>query len=324
VSALTKKFLGVPFVVIVALGSLVLSLALIILLHGQESSHVSEIVDGKLTIPAKSIWVVIGEHIATALFILGIWHAIDYLFIRKEFNREVIENFQQSQQDLVRRIDDINSQAVARFSEARTDLAKNSKDLKVHFSTAKHDALFGLVSTHHDANQYDLSLTVRSSENFVGVMADGYSWINRHIEAFRQRFRDPNCKTTIILVHPDSDQIQVISRKIGMSPEMYRQRINAAIHQLRTVSGDHNNLRILGHSLISCHSLYVADREIILSPYFMSTQRRIPPVFVVKDAGEGSYFQKLSSDIEYLIKESLEITLPEGVPSGSAIRKTES
>lgn len=318
-----KKLMGVPFVVIVALAALVASLLLIIFLHSQEPSPVVSITNGQVVLPTKSIWLVIGEHIATALFILGVWHTIDYVMIRKEFNSEIIEHFEESKTDLVRRIDEMNTNAVERFGEARRDLSGSVEGLKRHFATAKHDELFGLVSTHHDTNQYDLSPILRRSKDFIAVMADGYSWTSRHVEAFRDRFKNPELRTTVILVHPDSDQIQVISRKIGMSPEMYRQRIHSTIRQLRSLAGTHKHLRILGHSLISCHSLYIADQEAILSPYFLSTQRRIPPILVVRDAGEGSYYQKIVTDIDFLIKESLDIAQQEqaklfGGPNGSA------
>lgn len=297
---------GVSLVIIVGLSCLVVSLVLILLLHNEQPVAVLE--NNHLILPSKSIWSVIGEHIATALFILGVWHTMDYLLIRKAFNNEIIAHFNGTKEDLTKI-----------FHDASSILSDGVTELKGHFATASHDALFGLVSTHHDANHYDLSQLIKTSKHFVAVMADGHTWTSRHIEAFRERFKDPNRQTTFILVHPESEQVRVIAHKINDSPDLYRQRIYSTISQLRALGGHNGNLRFFGHSLISCHSIYIADEEIVFSPYFLSTQKRSSPIFVIRNAGEGSYFQKLASDIAYLEEESVEISLPAtGVVSSGA------
>lgn len=286
-----KRLLGIPYIVIVALSSLVLSLVIIIVLHQDVPEVAANIVKNQVIIPPKSIWFVIGEHIATALFILGIWHSIDQLVIRKEFNSEIIEQLNTVKEDLNRSVEQINLQ----------------------ITTAKHDELFGLIETHHDAYQYDLSESIRTSKRFIAIMADGQAWLNRHIDAFRARFLNADLQTTIILIHPDSDQTHVISRKSGMTPELYKQKIYLTIQQLQqAAAGKNQHLRMLGHSLISCHALYITDNLIAFTPYFMSTSRRNPPILLLKNSGENCFYQKLVSDVADLEKESLEI-LPEKV-----------
>lgn len=301
-----KRFLGIPYVLIVALGSLVLSLALMLLLFHYEPSATAKITDGEVLLPVKSIWIVIVEHIATALFILGIWHAIDHLLIRREFNSEIMEALGQVKKDLIDTMLSFAETEALKMEALEQGVSNAVSKLEQSLSTARRDQLFGLVSTHHDASTYDLSEEIRSSENFTAVMADGYAWTNRHLDAFRQRFSNPSRTTTIITIHPDSDQLGVVSRKSGLSPEAYRQKILWTARQLREIAGPGPHLRLRGHSLVSCHALFMTDSEIVLTPYFLSTQRRSSPVLVIKDAGENSFFRRVASDVVHLEQEAVE------------------
>jgi uncharacterized membrane protein len=304
------RFLGIPFVVIVALGSLVLSLLLIIALHSQESTQAATITNGQVILPTKSIWIVIGEHIATALFILGIWHAIDYIFIRREFNKEIKTYFNEFKIELTNLVSEMNTSIINICTGIRADINKNTQEIKANLIIAKRDYAFGLVATYSDVNNFDISTLIKNSTSFTAVMSDGHSWTTRHAEALRQRFRNKKHNTTFIFAHPESDQIPIISRKIGINPESYPQRIYSTIKQLKSLNHQNVELEILGHFLISPYSLFIADEVIVISPYYISSQRGTPPVIVIKNVGEESYFQKIVADIEFLKNESAKITTP--------------
>lgn len=311
-----KKYLGGPYVLIIAGFAIAASLAIIIYLHGLETQIIGEIKDGKLMIPIKPIWPVILEHLATAIFILGVWHTFDHLLIRREFNKEIRNEIEDLGESLKQQSATSETNLASAFDVSRKGLETRLDEAKSYFSTAKHDAQFGLVSTFHEANHFGFSSMIEESHSLTAVMADGYSWFGRHNEAFLERFKHQKRITTFIFVHPESDLIPVISRKIGMTPGLYKERIYATVREIRKIAGT-AEVTILGHSLINCHSVYLADKEAVYSPYFLSSQRRIPPVIVMKDAGAGSFFQKLTYDIGFLEKEALPIILPENQPQRS-------
>lgn len=321
-----KKYFGVSYIVIVALGSIALSLGMIIFLYNFEPKHTIELVNGKALLPTKSIWLIIGEHIATALFILGIWHALDQLLIKREFNEEVINEFNDANEllksQIVSIINELKSQIINDNQQISEKLKMDFKELSTYYRehlehlgslivTAKHDAATGLVSVHHDSNSYNYSNMIETANSLTAVLADGFYWTAQHVDAFINRFQDQAKKTKFILAHPQAEIIEVIARKAGMKPDIYRERIYGTIRHISQLSAGKVDVKFIGHTLITSHSLFIADREIIYSPYFMSTQRRTPPVFVFKDAGSGSFYQKLVHDINYLEKECAEIKIPE-------------
>lgn len=313
-----KKYRGIPYVLIIAGFAIAISLGIIIFLHGIETQTIGEIKDGKLTLAIKPIWPVILEHLATAIFILGVWHTFDHLLIRREFNIEIRNEIEELRDSLKEQDMLTEAKLTDAFEISRKGLEERLDEAKSYFATAKHDAQFGLVSTFHEANHFGFSSMITESHSLTAVMADGYSWLGRHNEAFLERFKHQKRSTTFILVHPESDLIPVISRKIGMSPALYKERIYATVREIRKIAGT-ADVTILGHSLINCHAIYLADKEVVYSPYFLSSQRRIPPVIALKDAGASSFFQKLTSDISFLEKEALPIVLPENKPIRSDI-----
>lgn len=309
-----KRFLGVPYIAIIALGSLTLSLAMILTLHYMEPSKTAEIVNGKIVFPSRSIWHIILEHVATGLFILGVWHTADQLLIKKEFNEEIVSHFEEANSNILQQIKESNEDSTNRFNSAQKMWSERMESIREHFTTARHDTLFGLVSTHHEANQFGYSSMIEESNQLTCVMADGYGWCTNHSESLLKRFESTEKRTTFILVHPQSEMIVVIARKVGMQPNLYRERIYQTIRLLRKLTGNNDKIVILGHSLITCHAAYLADRTAVFAPYFMSTQRRVPPVITVKDAGTGSFYQKLHNDINFLKTECIPINLPEDGP----------
>jgi hypothetical protein len=312
-----RKFLGVPQMLAVSGFALAASVALIYFIHANEITALVKASDGTLTMQAKSIWFVILEHLATALFILGAWHTIDQLIVKKEFKTEIVELMDDVKADL-------EKHGVVQTARVETRLEGLEQSVKL----AKHDTTLGLSETYHNADAFPFSAMIRDTHSLTAVLADGYSWVGRNSEAFMERFADPEKKTTIILVHPDSDIIPVLSRKVGMQPELYRQRIYSTIRELIKLNAGRSKLKILGHSLINCHSVFIADRREVFSPYFMSTERRSPPIFALKDTGNSSFFGKLSQDVAVLERECSpileQLALDYGSPVDSARKQKES
>jgi hypothetical protein len=305
-----KKILGVSLVLIVALASLVLSLLLILLLHNFDASIAGTLVEGKIKLPAKPISFIIGEHIATALFILGVWHSIEWLFLRREFNSEVISELVATKNSIISEIEINNQRISLLLHDLQGTVDESLTELERQIATANHDQLFGLIGTDGNANTYEMADEIRSSQNLTAVMADGQAWVSRHMDAFRQRLQVPHMTTTVILVHPESDQLDVISRKNGMSRELYKQRILWTVGQLKNIASREHNLIVRGHSLVSCHAVFITDSKVIFTPYFLSTQRRASPVLIVQDSGEEDcFYRRMKDDVKFLEKESVAIEI---------------
>ncbi|MCG2583165.1 hypothetical protein [Massilia sp. TS11] len=293
-----RNFLGTRTMLAVSGFALAASVSIIYGIHVLEPVQFVKAADGTMHLAPKSPWVAIFEHFATALFILGVWHIIDQLIVKREFKNEIVGI-----------VEDIKGELSVGAKARLTHVDQRLDALDQSIKLAKHDTALGLVETYHDADGFGYAAIIRDSQCLVAVLADGYSWVSRNADALRERFENAEKTTTIILVHPESELIPVLSRKVGMQADLYRQRIFSTIRELQKLNGGRSLLRILGHSLINCHSVYIADRRAVFSPYFLSSHRRSPPIFVVKDAGKRSFFGKLSEDVAILEKECSLISL---------------
>lgn len=284
-----KKYFGVSRMLAVSGFAVAASLALIIVIHQFDVPQIVRDTEGRLSVEPKSLWIVIFEHLATALFILGAWHTIEQLVVKREFKEELVT---------------LGTDLEESVDEQLSSIKENLNEIKVNIAVARHDSIIGLAQSYYDPDNFGFQAMIRDTRDLTAVLSDGHSWIGRHAEAFRDRFYDSDKKTTFIFIHPESNLIPVLSQKINMQPDLYRQRIHGAIDELYRLNEGRNHLEIFGHSLINCHSVYIADKRAIFSPYFLSTHRRSPPIFEFKDTGGRSFFQKLSKDVELLKRES--------------------
>jgi hypothetical protein len=274
-----KTFLGLPHFLAVSGFALAISIGLIYFLHSTETTP-------------KSIWHVIGEHFATAFAVLGVWHVIDQLVIKREFRSEIVAAMEH-----------LSTTATKTAETHLHQLERHIDSLEQSLRVAKHDPVLGLSETFHDVENFSYSQMIRESQNIIAVLGDGYSWVGRHAEALADRFADATKKTTIILVHPESELTAVLARKVGMQKEHFRHKIYSTVRQLKKLNTGKDNVKIWGHTLINSHSVFIADNKAVFSPYFLSTQRRMPPIFVLRDTGQSSFFSKLKQDVNYLEKE---------------------
>ncbi|MBB5206862.1 hypothetical protein [Chiayiivirga flava] len=286
-----KKFNGLTAMIAIAGFSMAGSLALILVVHELDAPALDQA--GNIVQSARSIWSVILEHIATALAILSIWHVVDQIVVRRELKQELFDFSKE-----------LKTNAETLADDKAKDINSRLDTLEQAVTLARHDAALGLSETFHDVDIFSFREVIKSTHSLTAVLADGHSWVAKYSEELSERFSDHSKKTTFILAHPDSDLIPVLSRKIGMTPELCRQRIYLTVRALTKLKESNSAVKIRGHSLINCHSVYIADKRAIFSPYFLSTTRRQPPIFVFKDTGGNSFANKLAKDVDVLERES--------------------
>lgn len=224
----------------------------------------------------EDIFLAIAEHICTATFIAGVWHGIHEFFVKRNFIRIMDEN---------------------------------TESILKEISTAKRDRKLGLIDTYHDVDAYHFTDLVAHPTELTIVLNDGYHWLSDHIQTFRKRFADPTKKTTFVFVHPDSELVSVISRKIGWQPEEYRKKIINTIKVLTRERKADTHLNILGHFSIGYHSAFLADSKLVVTPYFFSKKKQNPPVFIFNDTERDCFVSKVKDDLEQLIIEATDIQL---------------
>jgi hypothetical protein len=224
---------------------------------------------------------VVIDHIAAALVIAAVWHAINEFFLKRDFLR-------------------IND-------DFKEEVNKKLSDLKVTLSneigSARKDAKLGLIDTFHDVAGFSYSEFIAHPQELTILLSDGYNWVSTHIDALRARIQDPTKKTKFFLVHPDSPMVSVIALKVGEEPETYKHKIELAVNALAAEMGEGTNLKVFGHFGITHHALYLGDR-LALTPYYFSRKKRNPPVFVFE---KGSYVSRVQMDLNDLEGESKEL-----------------
>lgn len=219
---------------------------------------------------------IIFEHIATALIIAGIWHAINHLFIWKEFICIIS-----------RLINLINSDKI---------------EIIRAINTARRDTELGLTDAYNDVGDFNFNEFILHPKELTIVLGQGFGWVPHHIDALRLRISDPQKMTKFFFIHPDSKAAELIAKKIQLEKEDYCRKAQATIQILKQEMKKDSNLLIYGHFSVPHHSVYFADKNsLVITPYFFSHSRRNPPVFVFN---KGAFVTKVKLDLETLETES--------------------
>ena len=220
-------------------------------------------------------WQALFGQLSTALLISGVWAGFYELSIRGEFIRINDEN--------------------------RDLLFKN-------LSLARVEQTLGLSSVADDTYTYDFGPLLENSRDLQIVLNDGRTWISRHSEVFRQRLADKTKTTTVFVLHPDSEMLGVLARKVGTTSEKLKEKIAETVQMLRDLRKQDSQLKIYGHQLYNPHSTFVGDNIAVVTLYMTARGRTNVPAFTFKDTGDKSFVRKLKSDLQDLLNDSAEIS----------------
>jgi len=264
-----REYFGVPLILVFAGFTIVASLALILFLHAYEAQHVAKGAVGGVAYVPRSVLGVIVEHLATALFVVGAWHAFEQLVVRRQFKKEILDYI---------------------------DTAAGSRSFSHH----------GLSEV-HAPREFAFETMIRNATSLVAVLGSGHRWVHNYASELEERFSDARKHTTFILMHPASELVPAVANKLDVRPDMYRQQILATVRKLETLNNGQPRLAVFGHTFINCHSVFIADERAVFSPYFLASSNQQSPVFVFANSGAEPHFHRLSRDVDQLMRKAVAI-----------------
>lgn len=142
------------------------------------------------------------------------------------------------------------------------------------------------------------------------LINDGRTWVSTNSVHLRNRFAQPNLRTRIFLLHPESPMLEVLARKVGSTREHMQNKIHETVRMLTELKGEKTKLTILGHYLFNPHALFLGDQYAIMTPYFTARGRRTVPLLRFHDNSQTSFVRKLKDDVRDLENDAKEIQLP--------------
>jgi len=164
----------------------------------------------------------------------------------------------------------------------------------------------GLIDVHPDTYTYPFKDVLLSSRELIIVLNDGRSWQGRHSDYLKTRMMLPDRSTVFVFQHPESKMLQdVLSKKVGQSPEFLREKVNETIKELVSYPrSDRHVLQILGHHFFNPYSLFVSEELAIMCPYNISPNRSTVPTFVFEKRGQSSQYHRFYEDVQQVIRYS--------------------
>jgi hypothetical protein len=184
------------------------------------------------------------------------------------------------------------------INETKTTIAKQ-------IGTLRSLEEIGLTYVHPDTYTYPWKDIILASRDLTIVLNDGKSWLSRHSEFIKTRMQIPGFKTTFIFQHPDSKMIEVLSGKMGQSPEFLIEKVKDTVKELLSYSRIENHqLLILGHHYFNPYSLFITEDCAVMCPYYISPNLSIVPSFYFERRGQTSQYNRYNEDIQHLIRDS--------------------
>lgn len=180
--------------------------------------------------------------------------------------------------------------------------------------TSQNERALGLAEAMSTCDRYEYSSLILESNTLTIVLNDGRTWASWNNTHLKKRFADAEKETTVILLHPESQLLPVMAHKLGMDVNSVQMKIAETVSLLNTLKTPSTKLKILGHNLLNPHSAYLADNYLVMTPYFFSRARSIPPLFKFQDIGGECYFRRSVEDIRALELDCRDLsgyTLPE-------------
>ncbi len=211
------------------------------------------------------------EQVASLLFITGGWTVVYDMYLKKDF-LSIVEN--------IMRINNDNVNKILKFNE------------------------IGLDSIMQDSNHFQYEVFLKRNKNIVIVLNDGRTWISHNEQHIVEKLNSEDCTMTFIVTSKDSEMIDVLARKQSVDRSAIIAKIDEFLESIARINRKSSRkINVFVHKLYNPHSIFLGDEEVIITPYLTSTGRNTVPLYLYKNTGNYSYFRRVKSDVENLMRQ---------------------
>lgn len=226
-------------------------------------------------------------HLATALLIAGIWHAVDTYLSRKEF---------------VDLLAAISRRATGQTGSAIRKLEGKIHDLSDQVHASRHERTLGFVRSYVESHPELYEEVLTRSQSLIIVLNNGYVWLHTHREALKERLLDPAKSTTVVLLRVGSAASRLMEQKEIMALGSYDAKLQEALSLLRTIVRSDSQLEIYGVAFPLGQAIFLSETQLLVVPRFV-LEPSVPPVFVFdRNNNRKSYYRRVSEDVETLLR----------------------
>ncbi|MBY8059295.1 hypothetical protein KW465_06715 [Vibrio fluvialis] len=154
----------------------------------------------------------------------------------------------------------------------------------------------------------DYEASFIESDTVTLVFNDGKRFYQNNITLFRKRFAKKGKTTRFIFMDPNAeDSIAVLTRKNGHKGSYYSDKIKQFIEALKEeTSKEEHNVEIYVHDLFTTMSVILTDQYAMFSLYRIAPgQEAVPHITVQKNSSDLCEYEKISKDVDKLVKHSI-------------------
>ncbi|WP_321788291.1 DUF4062 domain-containing protein [Paraburkholderia sp. J94] len=162
----------------------------------------------------------------------------------------------------------------------------------------------GIIALDEVSNSADHKSILASAGPVTIVLNDGYHFIQKYRNEIAERANSSRLTRTL-LVHPDSKNIELVTRKSNKSLDQQINDIRKTVEILRDISAKTASgklIEVRGHHYLNNYSATLSNEEAIVSLYFTRIRSNELTTMRLK-AGTGSLHHRYSEDIDQLWRE---------------------
>jgi hypothetical protein len=165
----------------------------------------------------------------------------------------------------------------------------------------------GLKQVAIDSTSFDYGPMIRDGSNLRIVLNDGRTWISDKITHLQERFKEKS-ETEFYLMNPANPVIPQLAEKTGYSKDEQRDKVRQAVKRLVEAFDQKEKqgvLRIYYLKYYPTHSIFMTDKEVVITLYGISHGRRPVPAFVFDKEHYGNFVYKhIEDDVKNIREES--------------------
>lgn len=209
-------------------------------------------------------WINFTNNIASILIIAGSFAALQEVFIKRSFLREIY-----------------NSELRISNSILNTE-------------TFKQIAKIGINGCEYGGRSFDYQPYIENSTSLTCTLNSGSSWISGNMIAIEVLMQKENSTINLIMPHPTGEYASILEKKEKKPTGEIKRKIIESADKLITAYYRINNpschLKIYWHNLPVVHACYIFDINGILTPYTLSSERMpIPSIIFRKTSNKDLY-----------------------------------
>lgn len=227
------------------------------------------------------------HHLATALLIAGMWHAIEVFLSRKEFF-EVLGK--------------VLRDSLAPIATSERKLETQLHDIQDQIHASRHERSLGFVRSYVESHPEMYEDLITKSQELTVVLNNGHVWLHTQRDSLKDRLEDVNKSTRFIFLNPSSPAAEFMEEKEGMVKGGYKTRLGEALSLLHDLSKPNGRLEIYCMGLLSVQAIFLSESQVLVVPRFV-IESSVPPIFAFeKNDHKKSYYRKISDDVDHLLK----------------------